>query len=88
MTEKDGLKIEEDKIEIGEFQLDTLNWVKTIKSPRHLMQFEWTDIAHCAKMKVNEKKLSKCQFHFLRLLVAFPKLKKSKKNFCPDGQLR
>ena len=31
---------------------------------------------HCAKMKVNEKKLSKCQFHFPRLLVACPKLKK------------
>ena len=43
---------------------------------------------HCAIMKVNEKKLSKCQFHFPRLLVACPKLKKWKKNFCPDGQLR
>ena len=41
----------------------------------------WT---HCAVMKVNEKKMSKCQFNFPRLLVACPKLK----NFCPDGQLR
>ena len=32
--------------------------------------------SHCAKMKVNEKKLSKCQFHFPRLLVACPMLKK------------
>ena len=37
--------------------------------------------SHCAKMKVNEKKLSKCQFHFPRLLVACPMLKKQKKNF-------
>ena len=34
-------------------------------------------------MKVNEKKLSKCQFHFPRLLVACPMLKKWKKIFVP-----
>ena len=35
---------------------------------------------HCPKMKINDKKLSKFQFHFPRLLVACPMLKKWKKN--------
>ena len=42
----------------------------------------WTQLTtHCAK--VNEKKLSKCQFHFPRLLVACPMLKKWKKKIVP-----
>ena len=43
-------------------------------------------ISHCAIMKVNEKKLSKCQFHFPRQLVACRKLKKSENECGPCGQ--
>ena len=53
-----------------------------------MKQLQSCAYSHCAKMKVNEKKIEQVPIPLPKAASSLSDAKKLKKKFCPDGQLR